>query len=92
MEMKCLLKYIKLPQCIMVSAVIKVEKAGFNLPDILDKKNMLALYPKNGCTHGLATIKEFRGLNSFQSMDIFCCQQVMMVLSKFGMYSIIEDA
>jgi hypothetical protein len=31
-------------------------------------------------------------LSSFQSMDIFCCQQVMMELSKFGMYSIIEDA
>jgi hypothetical protein len=92
MEMKCLLKYIKLLQFIMVLEVIKVGKVGFNLPDILDKKNMLALYPKNGCTHGLATIKEFRGLNSFQSMDIFCCQQVMMVLSKFGMYSIIEDA
>jgi hypothetical protein len=53
---------------------------------------MLVLYPKNGCTHGLATIKEYRGLSSFLSMGIFYYQLVMMAQLKFGMFLLIDDA
>ena len=91
MGMKCLLKYIKHPLCITGLVVIKVGKAGLNLLDIWDRKNTLALFPKSGCTRGLATIKESRELSSFLSMGIYCCQLVMMVLSRFGMYLITED-
>lgn len=61
------MKYTGLPRSFMGRGMVK---GSWNRLHIYDKRNMPALYPKNGCIHTWDTIRGFRGSNSSPSMVI----------------------
>jgi len=54
-------------------------------------KSTVASFLRSGCIPGAGIIKECRKFSFSQSMDIFCCLEVMMELVRYGIRKLIDD-